>query len=247
LLLRGCVQPSLAPNIDAAAERILDRAGIQTVCAAGTGCCGAVRAHLDDDHGALDDMRRNIDAWFPMIASGEAQAIITSASACSLAVKGYGHALRGDARYADKAARISSAALDLSEMLPQIVPALQGGLRLAGVPRLAFHAPCTLQHGQGLRGGVEMQLRNLGFDVHVAGCESHLCCGSAGTYSILQPEISLSLRDRKLGHLAALDPGCIVSANMGCIRHLQSGTGLPVKHWIEVLDEALLPAGMPKA
>ncbi len=247
LLLRGCVQPSMAPNIDAAAERILDRAGIQTVCAAGTGCCGAVRAHLGDDPGALGDMRRNIDAWFPMIASGEAQAIITSASACSLAVKEYGHALRGDARYADKAARISSVALDLSEMLPQIVPALQGGLRLAGVPRLAFHAPCTLQHGQGLRGGVEAQLRNLGFDVHVAGCESHLCCGSAGTYSILQPEISLSLRDRKLGHLAALEPGCIVSANMGCIRHLQSGTGLPVKHWIEVLDEALLPAGVPKA
>jgi glycolate oxidase iron-sulfur subunit len=247
LLLRGCVQPSLAPNIDAAAARVLDRVGIQTVCAAGTGCCGAVRAHLGDDPGALDDMRRNIDAWFPMIASGEAQAIISSASACSLAVKEYGHALRGDARYADKAARISSAALDLSEMLPQMVPAVKDGLRLAGVPRLAFHAPCTLQHGQRLGGAVETHLRALGFDVHVAGCESHLCCGSAGTYSILQPELALRLRDRKLGNLAALEPGCIVSANMGCIRHLQSGTRLQVKHWIEVLDEALLPAGVPKA
>jgi glycolate oxidase iron-sulfur subunit len=249
LLLRGCVQPSLAPNIDAATARVLDRVGIQTVCAVGTGCCGAVRAHLGDDPGALDDMRRNIDAWFPMIASGEAQAIITSASACSLSIKEYGHALSGDAHYADKAARISALALDLSEMLPQIVPALQGSLRLAGVPRLAFHPPCTLQHGQGLRGGVQMQLRTLGFDVDVAACESHLCCGSAGTYSILQPDIARTLRDRKLGNLAALEPGCIVSANMGCIRHLQSGTSLPVKHWIEVLDEALLPAGaqQPKA
>lgn len=247
LLLRGCVQPTLAPNIDAAAARVLDRVGIQTVCPAGTGCCGAVRAHLDDDHGSLDDMRRNIDAWFPMIASGEAQAIVSSASACSLAVKGYGHALRGDVRYADKAARISAAARDLSEMLPQMVPALQNELRLAGLPRLAFHAPCTLQHGQRLGGAVEKHLRALGFEVHIAAEESHLCCGSAGTYSILQPELALRLRDRKLGNLAALEPGCIVSANMGCIRHLQSGTRLPVKHWIEVLDEALLPAGAPEA
>ena len=246
LLLRGCVQPSMAPNIDAAAARVLDRLGIQTL-SAGTGCCGAVRAHLGDDDGARRDMRRNIDAWFPMIASGEAEAVITSASACSLSVKEYGHALRADAAYADKAARISALALDLSEMLPQIVPALKGRVRLAGVPRLAFHPPCTLQHGQRLRGGVETHLRALGFDVDVAAGESHLCCGSAGTYSILQPELALRLRDRKLGNLAALAPGCIISANMGCIRHLQSGTSLPVKHWIEVLDEALLPAGVPTA
>jgi glycolate oxidase iron-sulfur subunit len=163
---------------------------------------------------------------------------VTSASACSLAIKEYGHALSGDVEYADKAARISAMARDLSELLPELVPALKGKMRLEGLTRLAFHAPCTLQHGQQLRGGIETHLRALGFDVNVAE-ESHLCCGSAGTYSMLQPEIAGQLRDRKLENLERIGAQFIISANMGCIRHLQAGTLTPVKHWVEVLDEAL--------
>ena len=241
LMLRGCVQPSMMPNIDRAAARVLDRAGIQTVFAAGTGCCGAVRAHLSDPDGGLEDMRRNIDAWWPIVSAGGVQAILASASACSLAIKEYAHALSGDAAYADKAARISGLARDLSELLPQLLPVLQGKMRSGGPQRLAFHAPCTLQHGQKLKGGIEAGLRTLGFEVNVANNESHWCCGSAGTYSILQPDLAMALRDRKLELLAKQGPQCIVSANVGCIQHLQSGTRIPVKHWIEVLDEALLP------
>jgi glycolate dehydrogenase iron-sulfur subunit len=240
LMLQGCVQPSMMPNIDRAAARVLDAAGIQTVYASGAGCCGAVRTHIGDHAGGLDDMRRNIDAWMPMVSAGEGQAIVTSASACSLAIKEYGHALSGDVTYADKAAHISALTRDLSELLPELMPALKGRMRLEGVGRLAFHPPCTLQHGQQLRGGVEMHLRALGFDVAVASSESHLCCGSAGTYSILQPDLAKQLRDRKLKNLADLDAQCIISANVGCIQHLQSGTPAPVKHWIEVLDEALV-------
>jgi glycolate oxidase iron-sulfur subunit len=239
LMLRGCVQPSMMPAIDRSAARLLDRAGIQTLHAGG-GCCGAVRAHLGDTEGGLRDMRRNIDAWFPSVAAGAVEAIVTSASACSLAIKEYGHALSQDVEYADRAARISALARDLCEFLPEFVPVLKGSLRPDGFKRLAFHSPCTLQHGQRLRGGVEMHLRALGFDVSVARSESHLCCGSAGTYSILQPELATQLRDRKLGNLAELEPQTIVSANMGCIQHLQSGTSIPVKHWIEVLEEALV-------
>ena len=241
LMLQGCVQPSMMPNIDRAAERVLDRAGIQTLYADAAGCCGAVRTHLGDQQGGLDDMRRNVDAWMPLVSAGECQAIVSSASACTLAVKEYAHALAGDAMYAGKAAQISALARDLSELLPELVPALVGKMRPAGFERLAFHAPCTLQHGQGLNGGIETQLRALGFAVDVASSESHLCCGSAGTYSILQPDLAEQLRDRKLANLAKLEPHCIISANVGCIQHLQSGTPTPVKHWIEVLDEALLP------
>jgi glycolate oxidase iron-sulfur subunit len=226
----------MMPHIDSAAVRVLDRAGIQTVYA-GAGCCGAVRAHLGDREGGLRDMRRNIDAWLPIASAQGVEAIIASASACSLAIKEYGHALSGDAEYADKAARISTLARDLSELLPAIVPVLKGRTRPEAFGRLAFHPPCTLQHGQRLSGGIEAHLRALGFEV-VAGGESHLCCGSAGTYSILQPDLSAALRDRKLEKLLQKEPQHIVSANMGCIQHLQSGTLTPVMHWIEVLDVA---------
>jgi glycolate oxidase iron-sulfur subunit len=240
LMLQGCVQPSMMPNIDRAAARVLDAAGIQTVYARGAGCCGAVRTHGGDHAGGLDDMRRNIDAWMPMVSAGECQAIVSSASACALAIKEYGHALSGDATYAGNAARISALARDLSELLPELMPALRGRLRLEGLKRLAFHPPCTLQHGQRLNGGVESHLRALGFDVKVAGSESQLCCGSAGTYSILQPELARQLRDRKLENLAELEAHYIISANVGCIQHLQSGTLTPVRHWVEVLDQALV-------
>ena len=241
LALRGCVQPAMMPNIDRAAARVLARAGIELEYADAARCCGAVRAHLGDPAGSLTDMRRNIDAWMPMLANPDVEAIIATASACSLAIKEYAHALAGDAHYAAPAAQVSSLARDLSELLPDIVTALQGKLRVQPPVPLAFHSPCTLQHGQKLRGGVETHMRTLGFDIHTASAESHLCCGSAGTYSIVQPALAEELRDRKLALLAALKPHTIVSGNVGCIQHLQSGTLVPVKHWIEVLDEALLP------
>jgi glycolate oxidase iron-sulfur subunit len=240
LMLQGCVQPSMMPNIDRATARVLDMAGIETLHAAGTGCCGALRTHLNDSQGGLADMRRNVDAWMPLLAAGDVEAIISSASACALSIKEYGHALSGDAAYAGKAARISALARDLSELLPQLVPALKDRLHGGTEKRAVFHAPCTLQHGQRLRGGVEGHLRELGFEVMAAGEESHLCCGSAGAYSILQPQIAMQLRDRKLEHLARREPECILSANIGCIQHLQSGTSTPVMHWVEFLDEALV-------
>jgi len=240
LVLQGCVQPAMLPNIDRAAARVLDAAGVEVVYAQGTGCCGAVRTHLSDLEGGLDDMRRNVDAWDSQVSAGRVQAIVSSASACALTLKDYGRALASDPAYADKAARISALACDLSELLPQISAALKHRIRPGNLGTLAFHPPCTLQHGQKQRGVVEAQLRDLGFDVALARDESYLCCGSAGTYSILQPQIAGQLRDRKLEALAALSPSCILSANVGCIAHLQSGTATPVKHWIELLDEVLI-------
>jgi len=242
LMLAGCVQPAMLPNINAATARVLDAIGIQTVVADKAGCCGALRTHLNDHAGGLDDMRRNIDAWWPLVSAGTVEAIVMNASGCGVQVKDYGHALAGDAAYAEKAARISSMTRDLSELLHEIVSVLKPRMADVQPGSLAFHPPCTLQHGQQLRGGVEQGLRALGFDVAVALNEPHLCCGSAGTYSVLQPELSHQLRDRKLGHLAELQPTAIVSANVGCIQHLQSGTSTPVKHWVEALDEALHPA-----
>jgi glycolate oxidase iron-sulfur subunit len=240
LMLMGCVQPAMMPNINSATARVLDAAGIQTIVADEAGCCGAIRTHLNDTEGGLDDMRRNIDAWWRLVSNDEVEAIVMNASGCGVTVKEYGHALARDPAYADKAKRISALTRDLSELLPDLVPKLRPRLRLRNVAtQLAFHPPCTLQHGQQLRGSVETHLNALGFNVQVAMNESHLCCGSAGTYSVLQPELAYQLRDRKLANLAPLAAQTIVSANIGCIQHLQSGTETPVKHWIEVLDEAL--------
>ena len=239
LMLAGCVQPAMAPNINSATARVLDAAGIQTVIAPAAGCCGGVKFHLNDQAGGRDQMRANVDAWWPYVEGGQVEAIVMNASGCGVTVKEYGHLLAHDPAYADKARRISELTQDLSELLPTLVPALRERVKPpAGT--LAYHPPCTLQHGQQLRGGVEQHLGALGFTVRVASMESHLCCGSAGTYSVLQPEISEQLRDRKLGHLAQVQPTAIVSANIGCITHLQSGTGPPVRHWVEVLDAALV-------
>ena len=242
LMLAGCVQPAMLPNINTATARVLDAAGIQTLLAPEAGCCGAVKFHLNDHDGGMDHMRQNIDAWWPYMEQG-VEAIIMNASGCGVMVKDYGHVLQHDAAYAEKAKRISSLTKDLSELLPELVPALKPklnakALREAGLQ--AFHPPCTLQHGQQLKGGVEKHLSDLGFEVKVSPSEAHLCCGSAGTYSVLNPDISYTLRDRKLGHLDALQPTAILSANVGCITHLQSGTDVPVKHWVEVLDAALV-------
>ena len=243
LMLLGCVQPAMMPNINSATARVLDAAGIQTLVADDAGCCGAIRTHLNDAAGGLADMRRNIDAWWPLVdgltSQGRVEAIVMNASGCGVTVKEYGHALAHDPDYAEKAARISALTRDLSELLPDLVDTLKPKVRGIKSRQLAFHPPCTLQHGQQLRGGVEMHLNALGFDVKVAGSESHLCCGSAGTYSVLQPVLAYQLRDRKLANLAPLAPQAIVSANIGCIQHLQTGTTTPVKHWVEVLDEAL--------
>jgi glycolate oxidase iron-sulfur subunit len=241
LMLMGCVQPAMMPNINSATARVLDAAGIQTVVADEAGCCGAIRTHLNDREGGLNDMRRNIDAWWPLVGSGTAfEAIVMNASGCGVTVKEYGHALAADPAYADKAKRISELTRDLSELLPDLVAALKPKLRLRNVAtQLAFHPPCTLQHGQQLRGGVETHLGALGFNVQLAASESHLCCGSAGTYSVLQPELAYQLRDRKLANLAPIEAQTIVSANIGCIQHLQTGTTTPVRHWVEVLDEAI--------
>ncbi len=248
LMLAGCVQPAMSPNINAATARVLDAAGIQTVVAAKAGCCGAVRFHLNDHSGGKADMRANIDAWWPLIENGEVEAIVMNASGCGVMVKDYGHVLADDPAYAAKAQRVSELTQDLSELLPGLVPVLKPLLAAANgaVARskgtTAFHPPCTLQHGQKLKGGVEQHLAELGLPVQTARCEAHLCCGSAGTYSVLNPELSYALRDRKLGHLAELAPQQIVSANIGCITHLQSGTDTPVRHWVEWLDESLSAA-----
>jgi glycolate oxidase iron-sulfur subunit len=241
LMLMGCVQPSMMPNINSATARVLDAAGIQARVADDAGCCGAIRLHLNDRDGALDHMRRNIDAWWPTVAAGKVEAIVMNASGCGATVKEYGLALAHDPAYAEKARRISALTRDLSELLPELVPLLKPKLRRRPATRLAFHPPCTLQHGQKLRGGVEQALGELGFDVHVAPREAHLCCGSAGTYSVLQPEMATTLRDRKLSQLAPLKAQAIVSANIGCIQHLQSGTDTPVRHWVELVDESLVP------
>ena len=244
LMLAGCVQPAMMPNINSATARVLDAAGIEVVLAAKAGCCGAVKYHLNDQDGGKAEMRRNIDAWWPYVEGG-VEALVMNASGCGVTVKEYGYIFKGEPAYAEKAARISELTRDLSELLPVISEALLAN-RLdmadkigAGAPKLAFHPPCTLQHGQQLRGGVEQHLGSLGFDIRVSSNEAHLCCGSAGTYSVLQPEIAYQLRDRKLANLNDMAPEVIVSANIGCITHLQSGTATPVRHWIEVLDQAI--------
>ena len=239
LMLEGCVQPSMSPNINSATARVLDAAGIETIIAKKAGCCGAVKFHLNDQDGGKAQMRANIDAWWPHVENNQVETIVMNASGCGVTVKEYGHILQHEAAYADKAAKISSLTKDISELLPELVAALKPKIKTANPEQLAFHPPCTLQHGQQLKGGVEKYLSELGFNVQTASCEAHLCCGSAGTYSVLQPELSYQLRDRKLGNLAEMKPAAILSANIGCITHLQSGTNVPVRHWIEKLDEAL--------
>lgn len=240
LMLAGCVQPAMSPNINSATARVLDACGIETVIAPQAGCCGAVKFHLNDQDGGKVQMRANIDAWWPLIEQQQIEAVVMNASGCGVTVKEYGHVLRDDSAYAAKAKRISALTRDVSELLPELLPLLRPLVRPpeAHAP-IAYHPPCTLQHGQQLKGGVEKSLIELGFPIRTATNEAHLCCGSAGTYSVLNPELSMTLRDRKLGHLNALAPQVMVSANIGCITHLQSGTATPVKHWIELLDEHL--------
>lgn len=234
LILDGCVQPGIAPNINAATARMLDRLGISLVSTPAAGCCGAVSYHLNAHHEAMGFMRRNIDAWWPAVKEG-AEAIVINASGCGATIKEYGHLLADDPVYADKARRISALAKDIGEILAREDLAV---LKPAGEQRIAFQSPCTLQHGQKLNGVVEGVLRRLGFTLTPVP-DPHLCCGSAGTYSILQKEISMQLRQEKIRALESGNPELIATANIGCLAHLQAGTEKPVRHWIEVVDEAL--------
>jgi len=237
LALAGCVQPAISPDINAATARVLDRIGISLVEAPGAGCCGALRFHVGYQEQGLADMRALIDRWWPAIARGEIEAIVMTASGCGAVVKEYGHLLRHDARYAEKAAKISAMTRDICEVIDAELERLEPLLRKQGV-RIAFHPPCTLQHGQALHGVTEGVLARTGFELTPVP-DAHLCCGSSGTYSILEPDLSERLKTNKLAALASGEPELIVTANIGCQAHLQSGTGLQVKHWIVALEERL--------
>jgi glycolate oxidase iron-sulfur subunit len=241
LVLEGCVQPALSPATSAAAARVLDRLGISLVRASG-GCCGAVSYHLNARDESLDTMRRLIDAWWPHIEQG-AEAIVMTASGCGVMVKDYGHVFARDPQYADKARRVSELAKDISEIICGEMGRLKSLLPPAssvGSQRMAFHSPCSLQHGLKLQGRVESLLASLGYTLTEVP-DAHLCCGSAGTYSILQPELSQRLLKNKIAALASGAPGAILTGNVGCQAHLQTATDLPVRHWIEALDDALIP------
>lgn len=234
LILEGCVQPSLSPNTNAATTRVLDKLGIQVITAKEAGCCGAVDYHLNAHEHGLVRARQNIDAWWPMIESG-AEAIIQTASGCGAFVKDYGHLLKDDPAYADKANKISALSKDLVEILANEDLA---SLSLNSHQKLAFHCPCTLQHALKLNGAVEGVLRRLGFTL-TAVPDAHLCCGSAGTYSVTQPELSIQLRDNKLNALESGKPDMIVTANIGCQTHLNGAGRTEVRHWIEIVEDAL--------
>ncbi|MFM2399214.1 MAG: hypothetical protein RL341_1371 [Pseudomonadota bacterium] len=262
ILLDGCVQPSMLPSIDAATARVLDAVGVQSVVVPKSGCCGALRFHMNEQEAGLADMRRNIDAWLPLIEGGQVEALVMNASGCGATVREYGHHLKHDPAYATKAQRVSELTQDVGEYLAQFADALAQKIAAKtrphptplphageGDPSLAlpqagegvaavFHPPCTLQHWQQLKGVTEGLLANCGVQLKPFN-ESHLCCGSAGAYSVLQPEIATQLRDRKLGNLQAAKPDVILSANIGCLTHLQSGTDTPVIHWIEWVDRQL--------
>jgi glycolate oxidase iron-sulfur subunit len=233
LLPAGCVQPAMMPGIDAATRRVLDAVGVGAVTPPAARCCGAVNFHLDDEAGALTQMRANIDAWWPLIESGEVEAVVVNASGCGAMIKEYGHLLKNDPAYAVRAAEVAAMTRDIAEVLAPHAAQLQARLSTGG--DVAFHPPCTLQHWQGLRPLTETLLHDLGFNL-LPFTETHLCCGSAGTYSVLNPAIALPLRDRKLAALQAVAPDAVLSSNIGCIAHLQSGTALPVRHWIEAVD-----------
>ena len=239
LVLTGCVQPSMAPSINAATARVLDRLGISLVDVPRSGCCGAVPFHLNYQAESLDYVRRNIDAWWPHVEAG-AEAIVITASGCGTMVADYGRLMRDDPAYAAKGERIAALAGDISEVVAaerSRLAALARGQR--AVPRkIVFHSPCSLQHGLKIRGVVESILMEAGFTL-TAVPDAHLCCGSAGTYSILKPEISRELLREKVRALESGEPELIATANIGCMAHIESGAHRPVRHWIELLDAAL--------
>lgn len=236
LVLDGCVQPSMAPATNVAAARVLDALGIELLSVPESGCCGAVSFHLNEQEDARIFMKRNIDAWWPAIEAG-AEAIIVTASGCGVMVKDYGHVLSDDPAYKEKAKRVSELSKDIIEVVAA-EDLSQFHDTAASFGRVAFHPPCTLQHGQKLPLVTETLLTKLGF-VLTPVPDSHLCCGSAGTYSIFQPELSHQLRDNKVKSLLSGEPDIIATANIGCQLHIQSGSGRQVLHWVELVEQLI--------
>jgi len=240
LILEGCVKPGMLPNINSATARVLDALKIQLVSAPNATCCGALRYHLNDQVGGLENAKQNIDAWWPLVEQG-VEAIVMTASGCGVMVKDYGHLFANNPAYAAKAKKISELTKDIAEILPSLQNELVRIIGSDQKPGVVYHPPCTLQHGQQIRGKVEGLLSSLGIGVRLCN-DSHLCCGSAGTYSVTQPELSEQLRKNKLTHLNAAceESGAevIVSGNIGCITHLQQ-EDTPVLHWIEIVDQLI--------
>ncbi len=249
MFLAGCVQPALRPGIQDAAMRLLDGLGISGMVSRQAGCCGALNHHLGDEAAALVQIRANIDAWWPAIEAGTIEAVITTASACGVEVRDYGHVLRRDQHYAEKARRVSALVSDIGEFLARELGQNEDEQRLAlhslGMDlsasrgKVAFQIPCTMQHGLRSQDTVQGILRASGVELSFVD-EAHLCCGSAGTYSILQPTLSNALRTRKLMHLQAGEPSVILSANLGCQLHLEQEAEVPVVHWVEWLDQQIM-------
>jgi glycolate oxidase iron-sulfur subunit len=241
LVLQGCVQPGIAPTINPALARVLDRLGVSLIAAEQVRCCGAVSYHLNAQDEGLDYARENIDAWWPYVEQG-VEAIVMTASGCAVMVKEYGHLLAGDTRYAQKAKRISDLTKDAVEILAAEQAALVSRLAPSTGERVAFHSPCTLQHGMQIRGVAESLLTAAGY-VLTPVPDAHLCCGSAGTYSILQPALSKQLLANKVEALESGAPQHIATANIGCLAHIQSGSALPVRHWVELIEERMKKGG----
>lgn len=236
IVLEGCVQPATSPNTNAATARVLNKLGITLLRASKAGCCGAVSYHLSAHNEGLAAMRKNIDAWWPYIENG-AEAIVMTASGCGAMVKEYGDLLAHDMAYAEKAKQISESCKDISEILIKENLSVLSKSNSNQLKKIAFHSPCTLQHAQKITGTVEKILQQAGYTLTTVA-DSHLCCGSAGTYSVLQPKLSQQLLTNKIISLQNDEPDCIATANIGCQLHLESKANVPVKHWIELLDEA---------
>lgn len=230
-MLQGCAEPVLRPEIRAATVRLLERVGIKVEFAKGEGCCGALVHHLGKERAALEAARRNIDAWTDLLDTGELEAVIVTASGCGTTIKNYGHMLRDDPAYADCAARLSALAKDVSEFLATVeIPQGDGpGLRVA------YHPACSLQHGQRVTDAPKRLLAQAGFEV-VTPSEAHLCCGSAGTYNLLQPEIAGQLGDRKVRNSDRLAADVIVTGNIGCAVQIGARMQTPIVHTVELLD-----------
>lgn len=247
ILLKGCVQPAMMPSIDSATSVILDALGVQSMVVQESGCCGAVKFHLNDHAGGLAQMKTNIDAWYSLLANGEAEALVMNASGCGVTVREYAHHFENDAEYAAKARLVSEKTVDIGEYitrqnadgLARLSVKVKAAIEQQRIPgSIAFHPPCTLQHGQQIKGVVENVLTTLGFKLTPVA-DSHLCCGSAGTYSVLQPELSKELKKRKLVNLMAGNPQAIASANIGCLGHLESDATVDVRHWVEWVAQAV--------
>ncbi|MFM9883015.1 MAG: glycolate oxidase subunit GlcF [Burkholderiales bacterium] len=238
IALAGCAQSALAPDINAAAARVLDKVGISLIEAPGAACCGALRFHLNYQEEGRADMRALIDTWWPYVERGEVEAFVMTASGCGVVVKDYDHLLARDVRYAAKAERIASMTKDIAEVIDAELDRIRPLARSDTRRRIAFHPPCTLQHGQRLGGMPERVLQACGIDL-VPVADAHLCCGSAGTYSLLQPALAAALGKNKIAALQAHGPDAIATANIGCMTHLQSGTPLSVRHWVQEIEARL--------